>query len=120
MSELQPPVQDLQDPPPLWALVQDLDGLEAAAAAWRRDFLEPDGPNPASRWVIVDRMLGRACAWECPLVVGARLYVRHCGHPTALRPYYIPGFPLGTFRRLNQAQACAEAVLLPLLLQGST
>jgi hypothetical protein len=45
-----------------------------------------------------------------------RLVVRHCGHPTALRPYYIvfDGFErvhdLGTFRQLHEAQLRAEQI----------
>lgn len=119
MSAARDGVQDLQDLPPVCDLVQDLEGLQVAADAWRRESLEVDGPNPASRWPAVRcGPGGRARAWACPLLLGARLEVHHCGHPTALRPYYVPGLlrELGTFRRLNQAQACAEAVLLPRLL----
>lgn len=47
-------------------------------------------------------------AWTHPLAPG--VVVRHCGHPTALWPYYIEG--LGTrqtFRTLAKAQAVVEA-----------
>lgn len=53
----------------------------------------------------------RAIAWQCQ--TDRRLVVRHCGHPTALRPYWI--FidsesrleDLGTFRLLADAQMAA-------------
>lgn len=54
----------------------------------------------------------RAIAWRCN--TNRRLEVRHCGHPTALRPYYIriDGKDriedLGTFRLLPEAQLAAE------------
>lgn len=52
---------------------------------------------------------GRNRAWTSPQLPGVE--VRHCGHPTALRPYYIAGQldTLGTFRLLAQAQAAAIA-----------
>jgi hypothetical protein len=37
--------------------------------------------------------------------------IRHCGHPTALRPYYLDGVPtLRKFRLLEDAKAAVEAV----------
>lgn len=36
--------------------------------------------------------LGRASAWVNPREPG--VVVKHCGHPTALRPYYIEGLPI--------------------------
>jgi hypothetical protein len=68
---------------------------------------------PAVKWPAIHRSpWGRNDAWQCPAIVGARLVVRHCGHPTAIRPYYFPDLPeLGKFSRLNYAQACAEALL---------
>ena len=54
---------------------------------------------------------GRNGAWRSEQIPGVE--VRHCGHPTALRPYYVEGLGLacrGTFPRLAEAQAAAEAV----------
>ena len=50
---------------------------------------------------------GRNVAWTHPAYPG--LEVRHCGHPTALRPYYIVGLlgELGCYRRLAHAQRAA-------------
>jgi hypothetical protein len=62
-------------------------------------------------WIGVQRNpLGRLCAWEHPQLVGVR--VRHCGHPTALRPYYIIGCDTPMkFRLLKQAQQAAEELI---------
>ena len=67
--------------------------------------LFPDA-EPSPRWVPAMKHSGRAWAWHH---TGADLLVRHCGHPTALRPYYIDGLlsELGTFRHLKDAQAAA-------------
>ena len=59
-----------------------------------------------SEWVITERWYqGRACEWRHP----SGAVVRHCRHPTALRPYFIPGklLELGTFRLLANAQETA-------------
>lgn len=41
----------------------------------------------AKRWTAIGKRLdGRAGSWA--LVSDMRMVVRHCGHPTALRPYY--------------------------------
>lgn len=50
----------------------------------------------------------RANAWTCEQLPGVT--VRHCGHPTALRPYHVEGGhgPLGTHRLLAIAQVAAE------------
>lgn len=67
-------------------------------------------------WRIAGRLLGRARAWE--LERDPRLVVRHCGHPTALRPYWVivDGASLldmlGTFRLLREAQAAGERHLI--------
>lgn len=73
-------------------------------------------PRPL-KWEVIDYRgtggLGRprAGAWRCPS--DRRLVVRHCGHPTALRPYYvvIDGVErvhdLGAFRLLPDAQMAA-------------
>jgi hypothetical protein len=67
--------------------------------------LFPDA-EPSPRWVPAMKHSGRAWAWYH---TGADMLVRHCGHPTALRPYYIDGLlaELGTFRQLRDAQAAA-------------
>jgi hypothetical protein len=64
------------------------------------------------RWVVIARGLkGRALAWRCPH--DRQLVVRHCGHPTALRPYWVERAgesllaELGTFRLLQAAQLAA-------------
>jgi|APGre2960657404_1045060.scaffolds.fasta_scaffold176704_3 hypothetical protein len=53
-------------------------------------------------WHIADRRDGRAWKWRH----WSGVEVLHCGHPTALRPYYTPGKP-GTYRNLKAAQAAA-------------
>ena len=54
-------------------------------------------------WHIAERnQWGRAYKWRHHS--GAEVW--HCGHPTALRPYYTPGKP-GTHRNLKAAQAAA-------------
>lgn len=63
---------------------------------------------PRLQWVGHRGPFGRNAAWTSPDLPG--IVVRHCGHPTALRPYHVEGFeqPLGTFPRLRLAQAAAE------------
>lgn len=62
----------------------------------------------AVQWVGHKGPFGRNVAWTSPDLPGVR--VRHCGHPTALRPYWIDGYlnELGTFRLLVDAQRAAE------------
>lgn len=44
--------------------------------------------------------------WTHPSLPGVA--VRHCGHPTALRPYYLTGLPIARkFYNLAAAQAAA-------------
>ena len=44
------------------------------------------------------------------------IVVRHCGHPTALRPYFLLGLRedevdgLGAYRLLNKTKALAETI----------
>ena len=69
----------------------------------------------SSQWTVTARRpdggKGRAGEWTCAR--DPRLVVRHCGHPTANRPYYVlfNGEELvnvlGTFSLLAQAQAAA-------------
>lgn len=54
---------------------------------------------------------GRNIIWTCDQVCG--LIIKHCGHPTALRPYYINRQPWQTFRTLAAAKAAA-ALLEPI------
>lgn len=52
---------------------------------------------------------GKFDAWACEQLPGVT--VRHCGHPTALRPYYLEGKGLEierTFPRLVEALQAAE------------
>lgn len=58
---------------------------------------------------------GRNLKWTCNEVAG--LTIHHCGHPTALRPYYIAGVP-GTFRRLDEAKAAAGVAVNDGLVQA--
>lgn len=73
---------------------------------------------PSRSWVASERHpgTGRACAWACESHPGWE--VRHCGHPTANRPYFVERdgepvlIPVGetginTFRTLAEAQAFA-------------
>ena len=49
---------------------------------------------------------GRANAWHCPRVP---YIVRHCGHPTANRPYYIEGNKEPRcYYKLDHAKVAAE------------
>jgi len=48
---------------------------------------------------------GRNICWTCDQVSG--LLIKHCGHPTASRPYYINRKPWQTFRTLSAAKAAA-------------
>ena len=82
----------------------------------------PDPPPPSlwhatCHWHVggkdrFGRPKARACTWAHPLMPG--LHVRHCCHPTALRPYYVTG-PQGgyfiehKFGTLGKAQAAAIA-----------
>lgn len=58
-----------------------------------------------NEWRATARMLGRNREWTH----ASGVVVRHCGHPTAIRPYFVVGQlnELGTFRLLTQAQAAA-------------
>lgn len=58
-------------------------------------------------WVGHPGPTGRNDSWTNERFPG--LVVVHCGHPTALRPYYIEGMlgSLGTFRHLADAQQAA-------------
>jgi hypothetical protein len=62
-------------------------------------------PKP---WTGVKGPTGRAWMWihQDPSVPR----VKHCGHPTALRPYYMPEllWELGAFPNLKHAQKAAE------------
>ncbi len=62
-------------------------------------------PKP---WTGVKGPTGRNWRWvhEDPTVP----FVQHCGHPTALRPYYMPEllWELGAFPNLKHAQKAAE------------
>lgn len=52
--------------------------------------------------------MGRNTRWTHPAMPGVE--VRHCGHPTALRPYYVTGLESlhgDTFQRLTDAQQAA-------------
>lgn len=71
----------------------------------RSGHLKRPGWHPVG-WSPFD---GRAAAWANLRWPG--MTVRHCGHPTALRPYYIEGDPAGlrAFRTLNEAQLTVES-----------
>lgn len=70
----------------------------------------------ASDWRQEIRRKPRAIAWTC--TTDRRLVVRHCGHPTALRPYFlvIDGVDMyptrGAFRLLAVAQHQAELAVM--------
>ncbi|CAB4158748.1 hypothetical protein UFOVP703_29 [uncultured Caudovirales phage] len=72
--------------------------------------LTPPGP-PAPKlsrdgWHACSWFQGRACAWVDPRNPG--VIVKHCGHPTALRPYYLEGAALSRkFSTLAEAKAAA-------------
>ncbi len=51
-------------------------------------------------------MAGRTVGWSHP--AAPRILVRHCGHPTALRPYYLTGAAISRkFCNLADAKAAA-------------
>lgn len=72
--------------------------------------LFPFAPPSAPTWLGHRGPFGRNCRWTSPELPG--VVVAHCGHPTALRPYYVVGqlSTLGTFPRLAEAQARAVEV----------
>jgi hypothetical protein len=86
----------------------DPDDFELAAPA-------PAGKMLADDWIGHPGLMGtsRYGRWTHPGLPGVQ--VRHCGHPTALRPYYIEGladdveFANATFHSLNDAKASALA-----------
>jgi hypothetical protein len=39
------------------------------------------------KWIGIKNHLGRNDTWVSPEWPG--IFIKHCGHPTALRPYYI-------------------------------
>jgi hypothetical protein len=71
-------------------------------------------PAPAAKWLPVGwfppqrpGQRPRAAAWASAAHPGVE--IRHCGHPTALRPYYLAG-RIGTRRKFSQLQQAQEAV----------
>ncbi len=81
----------------------------------------PTPPVAAPLWEGTGGPLGRDSVWWQLNTSGNRTgyAVRHCGHPTALTPYYvtndagpveIPGGPLRTFRNLKAAQQAVEGL----------
>ena len=55
-------------------------------------------------WKSIKGFFGKAVEW----VHVSGIAIRHCGHPTALYPYYIVGDDKRrTFRNLNAAQVAA-------------
>jgi hypothetical protein len=66
-----------------------------------------------SQWVGHPEPCGRNLAWTCEQLPG--VVVRHCGRPTALRPYHVQGANVTgsdhlvsmTFAQLVDAQAAA-------------
>lgn len=61
------------------------------------------------RWVGHKGPYGRNTSWTNEAFPG--VVIRHCGHPTALWPYYIEGrkhLHSHTYRTLAEAQAAAE------------
>jgi hypothetical protein len=68
--------------------------------------------SSTARWVGQKGPNGRNVLWTCDKLPGRT--IRHCGHPTALYPYYILELPaLGTFSLLSDAQAAAAAGARP-------
>lgn len=78
----------------------------------RRENAHRDIRGSSASWSAIGRNpLGRSNAWSSPAT--PRLTVRHCGHPTAIRPYYIEAdgerFACERkFSRLQEAQRAAE------------
>jgi hypothetical protein len=57
----------------------------------------------------IGRSRPRATAWACDAFPGVEIH--HCGHPTALRPYYLRGLQVARkFSRLALAQAAVAAI----------
>jgi hypothetical protein len=60
----------------------------------------------AGGWYSQQKMLGRTVAWRNVHAPGVE--VRHCGHPTANRPYHLVGVPVTRkFYSLAEAQRIA-------------
>lgn len=78
------------------------------AAQITMGFPMPEGAAPLPlAWVPVSQLMGRNNAWRAGHFPGVT--VRHCGHPTALRPYYIVGLPIDEkFHSLSAAQRAVE------------
>jgi hypothetical protein len=68
------------------------------------DLPPPDQRRARNGWIGHAGPGGRATRWTHPQLPG--IAVRHCGHPTALRPYYITGLAISRkFYDLAKAQA---------------
>lgn len=87
-----------------------LHAVRATAKAAFRLAMAPAGKAAGVRWVGIRRNhVGRICAWAHPELP---VQVWHCGHPTALRPYYIRGVDVDRkFRLLADAQQAAVDAL---------
>ena len=59
----------------------------------------------SKQWIGHKGPYGKNLSWTHPSIQGVR--IQHCGHPTALRPYYIPGSHF-TFRNLAHAKWWVE------------
>lgn len=69
------------------------------------------GSHWVGHWSAVMR---RNQAWTSPMHPG--VVIRHCGHPTALYPYYCEGLAElsgRTFRTLRAAQTCVDNLRKP-------
>lgn len=60
----------------------------------------------SKEWVGHKGCIGKNMAWTHPGFPG--VIVKHCGHATALQPYYIPGGYHIAFRSLRRAQWWVE------------
>ena len=67
----------------------------------------------SATWIGHPGPTGRNSSWTSPQLPG--VVILHCGHPTALYPYYINGHleELGTFAKLSQAKAAALKLAPP-------
>lgn len=83
----------------------------AKPAAQLELFDRGQAEQPAAKWIGQPGPLGNNVRWTRSDMPG--ITIRHCGHPTALRPYYITtaaGDTLGTFPWLEHAKAVAAVL----------
>lgn len=93
---------------PFSKIVDSGESLDAGVVELKRLILERHKIKPGTvTWTGHKGPLGRNYRWTSEQLPG--IAVQHCGHPTALRPYFIIGSKIQRkFSRLKDAQHAAE------------